>query len=94
MNDSEVLFLSPMLPDAYLLGIPLLDFDRFTINITYGGVLGDIVYVEDSGSAGSSTPVIVLVIVYLSSRFDCLSTRNATQISACTARSSRTPQYS
>jgi len=56
----KVLFLIPMLPVVHLLGILLLDFDRFTINPMYGGVLGDIVYVDVSGGGGNSVYVIIL----------------------------------
>ena len=60
---------------------------------TYGFMLGDAGGKEDSGSGGSSAPIIILEIRYLTSQFNALSTGDSTQKRICTAWPSRTPQH-
>jgi len=73
--------------------IPQFLSNDFTLDPTYGCVLGDVGDVEDSGSGGRSAPVIILAIGYLNSRFIALSTGDATQTRVCTAWPNRTPQH-
>ena len=52
--------------------------NEFILDPIYRCVLGDVGDVEESGSGGSSAPVVILVIRCLNSQFDVLFIRDAT----------------
>jgi len=76
VNDSEVPFLSSMLPATHLLGILLRDFDRvYHRSDIYGSVLVNLDIWTVVGVVVAVCLLLFLAIMHLSSQFDTLPTR-------------------